>query len=275
MPVALRSRRHIAPFTLLQPETEQEALAMQAEAGSSAFLAGGIELIDRMKQGHVLERVIRLDRIAELRNIGLDHGTLCIGAMVTHAALAGSSVVRDVLPDLSVLWGGIANPRIRFTGTLGGNVMAMNRDHDALPALLALDATARIVGGGEVAPDQLTELQQPLVSAFLVPGASTLRLFADRTLRPALTVWAALVLVGERVSILRVAIGMAHPIAVSVTLPLDLALVSLVREAGVIASDVTRLLPEPISDGRATSAYRRRMTEVLTRRLLIRAGGGA
>jgi carbon-monoxide dehydrogenase medium subunit len=259
MLVALRSRRQIAPFTFCRPATVADALALRAEPGTNVLMAGGIELIDWMKYGHAVDRVIRLDGIPELSAITAGADGLRIGAMATHAAIATSPVIREVLPDLASLWPAVANPRVRFTGTIGGNVMCGKADYDGLPALMALGAEKDMPS-------------DTLLTGFTIPNPSTKRLYADRSLRPALTLWLGLDIIGGRVTALRVALGMAHPTAVCVTRPLDLPLASIGQHAAAVAADVAALLPEPVTDGRASAAYRRRMTGVLTRRILIRAG---
>ena len=270
MLVALRSRRQIAPFTMHRPTSVVEALALRGEPGASAFLAGGIDLIDWLKYGHPLDRVIRLDGIPGLADIAAEADALRIGAMATHAAIAGSPSIRDLLPDLAALWPAVANPRVRLTGTIGGNVMAGKAEYDGLPALMALGAAAEVASGAYIGLDALDPAC--LVTALLIPEPARLRLFADRSLRPALTVWLGLSEVSGQVLSLRVAVGMAHPRPVCVTLPLDLPRASLGPAAAELAADVARHLPDPASDGRAGAVYRRRMVEVLTRRILIRAG---
>jgi aerobic carbon-monoxide dehydrogenase medium subunit len=278
MLVALRSRRQIAPFTLHRPTTLAEAIALRQPPGSSAFLAGGIDLIDWLKHGNPVDRVIRLDGVPGLAEIAGGPDLLRIGALATHAAIADNALVRGTLPDLAAHWHGVANPRVRFAGTIGGNVMAGNSDYDGLPALLALGADAEVAtdtGIERIVPDQLATPGQKLVTGFAIPDPATRRLFADRTLRPALVVWLGLTVVAGRVTTLRLAVGMAHPAPVCIARVLDMPLAELGREAADIAAALTHQLPEPASDGRASAAYRRRMVGVLTRRILIRAGGGA
>jgi carbon-monoxide dehydrogenase medium subunit len=278
MLVALRSRRQIAPFDLHQPVTLAEALALREAPGTSAFLAGGIDLIDWLKHGHAIDRVIRLDGVPGLAEIAGGADLLRIGALATHAAITGSTLVAGTLPELAALWHGVANPRVRFAGTIGGNVMAGNPDYDGLPALLALGAEAEVAseaGIEHIAPDRLAANGRRLVTGFVIPAPTTLRLFADRSLRPALIVWLGLTVIAGRVTALRLAVGMAHPVPVCVTHPLDLKLADLGGMAADIAAEVTHLLPDPATDGRASAAYRRRMVGVLTRRILIRAGGSA
>jgi carbon-monoxide dehydrogenase medium subunit len=247
MLVALRSRRQIDPFTMHRPASVAEALALHAEPGRNVFLAGGIELIDWLKYGHKVDRVIRLDGIPALA--GISPGR--VGAMATHAAIAAGDT------PLSPLWPTVASPRVRFTGTIGGNVMCGKADYDGLPALMAAGAMAETASGATVALEDSTS--EPLVTAFLLP--EPVKLFCDRTLRPALTLWA-----GLTATTLRVGIGMAHARPVCVTVPLGLG------NAADIAAEVSARLPEPVTDGRATAGYRRRMVGVLTRRILIRAG---
>jgi carbon-monoxide dehydrogenase medium subunit len=258
---------------LHRPVSVAEALALRAEPGTSAFLAGGIDLIDWLKYGHAVDRVIRLDGIAGLADIMTIPEGVRIGAMATHNAIGESAAIRGVLPDLSLLWPAIANPRVRFTGTIGGNVMAGRADYDGLPAMLALGADAVLASGARVGPASC--LSAPLVTGFVIPQPTTLRLFADRSLRPALTLWLGLSISDGQVTALRAAFGMAHPKPVCVTLPLDLPHAQLGQQAAAIADTVAGLLPEPPTDGKASAAYRRRMAGVLTRRILIRAGDSA
>ncbi len=278
MLVALRSRRHIAPFTAERPTSVGEAVALRAAPGRSAFLAGGVDLIDWLKQGHALDRLIRLDGVPGLADVALGPDGLHIGACTSHAAIANSAVVRDALPDLTALWATVANPRVRYVGTIGGNVMARRSDYDGLPALLALGAVADIAtqaGEKRVTLDALSTIDGPLVIGFLIPKPGLCRLFADRSLRPAVVIWLGLTVVDGQVNTLRLAVGTAHPAPVCITLPLDLPAASLGTEAARIAAELVTLLPEPASDGRASAAYRRRMVGVLARRILVRAGGSA
>jgi carbon-monoxide dehydrogenase medium subunit len=296
MLVALRSRRQIAPFTLYRPATLAEAMTARQAPGTSAFLAGGLDLIDWLKFGNPIDRLIRLDGVPGLSTITGGPALLRIGAMATHAAIAESPLIQAVLPDLSRLWHGVANPRVRFAGTIGGNVMAGRAEYDAVPALLALGAEAEIaiaedagkIGAASVGAakaelaasaeveriplDRLGTFERPLLVSFVIPGPTALRLFTDRSLRPAVSVWLGLTVEAGRVRAVRVAAGLAHPRPICVTLPLDVPLTRLGGQAASIAAEVTGLMPPPLSDGRGSAGYRRRMIGVLTERTLVRAG---
>ena len=103
-------------------------------------MAGGLDLIDRLKSAAPLDRLVALAGISDLQAITMQGETLSIGAAATHRALIASPVVATHLPDLATIWRRVANPRVRAVGTIGGNLMAGQRHYDAAPAFLALGA---------------------------------------------------------------------------------------------------------------------------------------
>lgn len=271
--IGLRSHAQIAPFRLHQPGSVAEALALQAAHPGAAFMAGGLELIGRMKWGEVVPDVVHLGGVAGLAEITQDGASLRISAGATHAAIIDSPAVAALLPDLAALWPLVANPRIRFAGTLGGNLMAGQAGYDGMPALLALGATLefatpsgahRIAAGDPVPPGAL-------LTAALVPAGT--RLLTDRSLKPAIIAWLGLSVAEDRVTAARLGLGAAHTTAVGLDLPLaGTALSALGAAAAETGAWVAAAVPEPLGDSIASASYRRRMAGVLARRLLIRAG---
>lgn len=117
------------------------AAAALACAGDARYLAGGQSLVQALKlRLSASERLIDLGGIAELKGIRIEAMHVVIGAMVTHATVAASSEVRQALPALSELTGGIGDPMVRNMGTLGGSIA--NADPAACypAAVLALGA---------------------------------------------------------------------------------------------------------------------------------------
>jgi carbon-monoxide dehydrogenase medium subunit len=99
------------------------------------------------------------------------------------------------------------------------------------------------------------------------------RLVADRSLHPTVSVYAGATIASGSIMDLRVAIGGAYPRAQVIALPAqDTQQTSLGAQATSFARMVADALPEPLTDGFASAAYRRRMIEVLTRRSLVRLG---
>jgi carbon-monoxide dehydrogenase medium subunit len=276
----LRSRKHIHPFDLLCPANPAEAIGMALPDGRSAFMAGGVDLIDQTKSGKTFERVILLDGISAMKAIRREGGRIVIGALTTHAEIAHSDLLGEIAPDLVTLWRTIANPRVRYAGTIGGNLMSGQPHYDAAPALLALAAEATLhtaAGVRTIGIDRLANHPGALLDSISIAATPPLRLLADRSLHPALSVYlGARVDRGELVTA-RVAVGCVCERPVAVDLPLGgEPVLGLAAKAGEIVRTVAAALPaEMIDDGLASVAYRRRMCDVLIHRLIVRLGAQA
>ncbi|MDF1731993.1 MAG: FAD binding domain-containing protein [Minwuia sp.] len=136
-----RSRKRITPFRLHRPGTIDEAVTARAALPNSAFMGGGIDLLNGMKTGVEWTDVVLLRDIAELRAIRITGEYISIGSGVRLDELGRNDLVRDALPDVAAAWAPIANVRIRHQGTVGGNLMARKAHYDILPVLMATGAT--------------------------------------------------------------------------------------------------------------------------------------
>jgi len=278
MLVGLRSRKHIPSFDLVRPASVEDACRALAAPGRCVVMAGGLDLIDRMKAGASVDRVIHLTGVREFSGIRRDGDTIMIGALTTHAELARSALLADLIPDFPAIWRTIANPRVRFVGTLGGNLMAAMPQYDAWPALLALGADVVVFDrSGAPAALELPALQDrdDILLGQIRIGTTfrRQRLLADRSLHPIVSVYLGASIDNGKVLSARIAAGCAHAQAVVAELQVSgIPVASLGSDAGELARTVAGSLPTPISDGLASASYRRRMIEVLSRRLLIKLG---
>lgn len=138
----------LPPFTIQQASTLAEAarLLVAGDDDSRAY-AGGTELLLVMKHGG-----LRYDRLVDIKTVpGLDaieerDGAIWIGALTTHLTLERSPLTRSRLPALADLERKVANPRVRSTGTIGGNLCFAEPHSDPATLLLCLDARLHIVG---------------------------------------------------------------------------------------------------------------------------------
>jgi aerobic carbon-monoxide dehydrogenase medium subunit len=271
-----RSRKLIPDFRLHRPRTPAEAVKIKAAAGPGAvYMAGGIDLVNRMKSGLLVTDVIYLGGIAGLDAIEKTDDGLRLGALVTHDRLATSPLVRARLPALSRTWPDVANIRIRCKGTIGGNIMGGDPTYDFALAVVAANAQLHFHGvdeSAEIIPGATpqTLVRDGLLTAVAFPSGRALRLIFDRSLRPIVTLALGLDVVASRITGGRLAIGCAYPAPVTANLPLHqpLFLDDLARNAERLAREVVAGLPLPLSDPHATAAYRRRMIEVVLRRNL-------
>jgi xanthine dehydrogenase YagS FAD-binding subunit len=116
-------------FELARPGSLSQARELLAEKPGSAAKAGGIDLLDHLKE-HLVEppRVVDLKSIPGLAKIeAQSDGSLHIGALATLAQVAAHADVRKTHPALAQACGEAASPQIRNVATLGGNVLQRPR----------------------------------------------------------------------------------------------------------------------------------------------------
>jgi aerobic carbon-monoxide dehydrogenase medium subunit len=130
-------------FDYEHPSSVADAIAMLGTHGGEArILAGGHSLVPLMKLRLAApDALIDIGGIASLRAI-------TIGALTTHAEVAGSDVVAGGCPILAETAAGIGDSQVRNRGTIGGS-LANADPHGDLPAVfLALDGEVTAEGPG-------------------------------------------------------------------------------------------------------------------------------
>jgi xanthine dehydrogenase small subunit len=100
------------------------------------------------KQLRALQPVAFLNGVADLKGIELRGGQLHVGACVTISALRAA--VADRLPSLAELLRRYASEQVRNAATIGGNIANGSPIGDGPPALIALGATLHLRRGGEM-----------------------------------------------------------------------------------------------------------------------------
>jgi xanthine dehydrogenase YagS FAD-binding subunit len=115
-------------FELAVARSVDEARALLAEKRGSVFKAGGIDLLDRLKE-HLVEppRVVDLRSIPGFSEIATDAGGVRIGAGATLATIAAHPAIRAGWPALAEACAAAASPQIRNVATIGGNVLQRPR----------------------------------------------------------------------------------------------------------------------------------------------------
>lgn len=132
-------------FDLTYAKTIDDAIKLKKKLGDGAsFYAGGTELLQVLKEGMVVyDNLISLRSLNDLKKIEFNQekGVLEIGALVTHAMVANSKLVRQLQPALSILEDNVGNIRIRISGTVGGNLAFAEPRSDLGAYLVAAEAT--------------------------------------------------------------------------------------------------------------------------------------
>ena len=276
-------------FEYCAPESVEQAVALRQQFGDDGLvMAGGLTVVILLRERLVEPRaIISLSEIPELRRIDLNGRFLRIGAAVTHSEVARSEKIRSVAPLLCEACGRVGSPAIRNMGTLGGTVSHGDGASDAAPALLALNAEARVVGpsGERLIPlkdffhgvywteldetEILTELRVPVPSAgrvtrFMKYTSTSEEAFA--------TVTVAISIVRDkagRCADVLIGLGSVAPIPMRAQAAENvLRGKPVTRELIVEAAAVAASETDPPSDAQASGDYRRAMTEVWVRRVL-------
>jgi carbon-monoxide dehydrogenase medium subunit len=135
-----------AEFEYHRPATLDEALSLLNEIEDSRPLAGGHSLLPMMKLRLAMPAaLVDLSRIPDLDGISANGG-LTIGALATHAAVAGSEVAIGIAPVVPETAAGIGDLQVRNCGTIGGSVAHADPGADYPTLFKALGATITATG---------------------------------------------------------------------------------------------------------------------------------
>ncbi len=139
-----------ANFEYHRPTSVDDAVALLADHGDeSRVLAGGHSLVPMMKlRLAVPTHLIDLQGIDALKGIGRAEGVLRIGALVTQADIVGSDLLAETCPILRETALLIADPQVRYRGTVGGNVANGDPGNDLPAVMMCLGATYVLHGPG-------------------------------------------------------------------------------------------------------------------------------
>lgn len=275
----------------ITPSSLEEVLGILSKKnGKSTVIAGGTDLIIRMRS-----QSIELGNIVDLRLLPLDYikvegDFILLGACVKHNAVIESQLLSKYCPALIEAAKQIAGPSIRNQGTIGGNLVNASPAADLAPPLLIYDTSVVLVKAG-------SKREVPLTDFFISPGetiladdeiltevripviySNTAAKFIKLGKRNAMTISVVTTAVRltmdqmGHISQARIALGAvsSKPIRAKQAeeiLKGKFPSVELFIEAGQIAGRES----SPVSDIRASAEYRRKMVSVLTKRALVTA----
>jgi aerobic carbon-monoxide dehydrogenase medium subunit len=278
-------------FAYHRPKTISEATALLADLGDEARpLAGGHSLIPMMKLRMATpQHLVDLGGIADLKGIRQEGERILIGAMVTQAEVVASDLLASTLPILREAALVIADPQVRYCGTIGGNAANGDPGNDMPAIMMALDATYEIAGGNGLRSVAARSFYQGAYFTALGPGELLTGIsiavppqkhgYAYEKLKRKIgdyaTAAAAVILVMNQA-------GTVTSRAISLTNVGETALLAekaaelvvgssldtaTVAKAMAAAEEIT----SPAGDGRGTAAYRTKMAGVMVKRALQRA----
>jgi len=139
-------------FAYHRPTSVKEAVSLLAQWGDDGrALAGGHSLIPMMKLRLAMPaHLVDLAGISELKGVQADGNDVVIGAMVTQHELVASELLTAKVPLLRETSLQVADPQVRYVGTIGGNVANGDPGNDMPAVMMCLGASYHVTGqGGE------------------------------------------------------------------------------------------------------------------------------
>ena len=271
------------------PESLDEAVALVV--GGGRILAGGTDVLVLMHSELIEpELLVDVKRIPELREIVEEDGAWRIGAAVPGMAIVDHEGFSAAWPGVVEGVALIGSVQIKGRATIGGNLCNASPAADSVPALIAAEAVADIVGPAGhrreavenivTGPGRTSLADGEVVVSFRFParppraGDSYLRL-TPRTEMDIAVVGAGvnIVLDGDGICTqARISLGAVAPTPLLVA---DAAAALTGTQVDAAALDemvaACRAACDPISDKRGTREYRIRTAGVIARRAAEKA----
>jgi carbon-monoxide dehydrogenase medium subunit len=281
-------------FSYHRPATVSDAVKLLADLGDEARpLAGGHSLVPMMKLRLATpEHLVDLGRIEGLKGIRRVGSALEIGAMTTQHDLLGSDEVAKSVPILHEAALLIADPQVRYMGTVGGNVANGDPGNDLPALMMALGATytlTRSSGSRTIAARDFyqgayfTALEPgELLTAVTVPIPPSGHGYAYEKLKRKVGDYAT----AAAAAVLTMKAGVVESCAIGLT---NLAETALLADAAARAVIGTRLdaaalkkaaaaaeaIMTPAADARGPVEYRKHVGGIMVTRALQRAAARA
>jgi carbon-monoxide dehydrogenase medium subunit len=277
-------------FEYHRPASLSEAVALLGRLDSDArLLAGGHSLIPMMKLRLATPtHLVDLAGCTELKGVKLEGGEIVIGAMTTEHEIIASDLIAERVPILRETAQVIADPQVRYVGTIGGNVANGDPGNDMPAVMMALGATYALSGpSGErrvpardyyLSPYETAANPGEVLAAIRIPAPPIGHGWAYEKLKRKVgdyaTAAAAVILTVSGGRVATTAIGLTN-VAGTPLVANDAAAAivgtALDKPALARAAAAAEAIASPAADGRGSAEYRAKMAGVMTARALTRA----
>src|ERR1700744_2037313 len=138
---------YAAPFEYARASAWEDAVARLEQGGDDAHvIAGGQSLVPMMMLRLAAPSLLVDVGHAADRTIETREGRLVLSALVRHAELERSEIIRDRCPMLSEAVTQIGNVRVSQRGTIGGSLAHGEAPAELAAVAVALQASVRVLG---------------------------------------------------------------------------------------------------------------------------------
>lgn len=126
---------------IFKPKTLDEAKKILNSEENIKVLAGGTDLIINIRKNkYILDSLLDIGNIEELKNIEENDDSISIGARVTFRELKENEIIKKRCNSLYECSKTMGSPQIRNVATIGGNVANSASAADSIPCLMSLDS---------------------------------------------------------------------------------------------------------------------------------------
>lgn len=273
-------------FNYISPKNKEEALRiLKEERVKACIVAGCSNVLPNIRDKNLtLKFLVDISDIEELRGINKKKDKICIGPLTTIAELINSELILKESKVLIQAAEQFADPLVRNSATIGGNLVTASPAADMAVPLLTLDALIEIESVGQKREVKLKDF-------FLEPGKTVLQddemivgiefeqsdinkngYFIKLGQRKAMAIAIASIAVNlevkqNKIIQIRIAMGSVAPTPIKLTVTEEFLKDKVINDKLVEeAMDRVREEVEPISDIRASAEYRRYVSEILFKR---------
>jgi len=271
-----------AEFEYLEPKTMAEALEMLAKFDNVKVLAGGTDLIVKLKTGADIkvDYMMNVKEIQELNYVVLEDNLVKIGAVTPLSTIENHEIIKENLEVLSEAIKAMAAIAVRNMGTIGGNLCNSSPAGDTIPPLTVYGAKLKLAsqnGFREVAVDEfitgpgknILAKDEMLVEVIIpLPKENTGAAFIKKTrVKADISKINTAVLIertGDTCAECKIAMGSVAAKVIRIA-PAEEAVqgqkaaADLFKKAAQIVSDEIK----PIDDNRSTAEYRKDIAKVI------------
>lgn len=161
----------------VRPSTTQEAAALlESEPGVAYVLAGGTDLLVRMKLGHIEpDLLVDIKHIPAMHAIAHSARGTRIGAAVSGAMLGEHKALARAWPGVVEATGLIGSDQVQSRCTMAGNLCNASPAADSVPALIAAGAKVVVVSSSGRRTVAVEKFPAALVRPPWLPGSLSKR----------------------------------------------------------------------------------------------------
>lgn len=273
-------------FKYISPKTKDEVLKILKEENTRACLvAGCTNVLPNIRDKKIVSKVlVDISDIKQLKGISEERDKICIGSLTTIAELINSEVILKKGSILHQAAEQFADPVVRNSATIGGNLVNASPAADMAVPLLALDAILKIESVERkrdvrlkdffIGPEKTILQEDEIITGVEFESSNINKngYFIKLGLRKAMAIAVASIAVnlevrGNKILQVRIAMGSVASTPIRLTV-LEEFLKNKEVNNGLVEEAINKVHEEvaPISDIRASEEYRRYVSGILFKR---------